>query len=68
MSPAELGKKDGAAARARKLRKNRMFTPLGACKAAGDAFMRRMDRRECVPADVTDYGKAFIDAALGEGT
>lgn len=66
MSPAELGKSDGDKARRSQLRKNRRYTPLGAAKACGNAFARRMDRKDCTPADVVDYGKAFIDAALSE--
>lgn len=59
----ELGTKDGVAAKAKVEKRGRVFTGLGAAKASGDAFMRRMDKGVLAPADVVDYGTAFINAA-----
>lgn len=68
MNASELGKTDGEKARDAKAKRGRRFTPLGACKACGDAFERHMAEKTLTPDAVLDYGKAFVNAALGEMT
>ncbi len=66
MTQAEAGAADGAKERAKQAARGREFTPIGACQACGKAFERRMLLKQSTPADVVEYGTAFVRAALGE--
>jgi hypothetical protein len=60
LTQAELGTKEGNTYRARTGARN----PLAAARACGNAHLRLIEKGKSTPADVLEFGTAFLEAAL----